>query len=99
MVIRKGNRLSSENGRQFIDRNSLMPVDYNKVKVNSIYIKTASNDAGSNNEFAYSMYIDCKNNLFKYISINGLPQSTTKWQSSNGCLLIKETIRIVCLQR
>ena len=44
-----------------------MPVDSNKVTVNSIYIKTASNDAGSNNEFAYSMHIDCKNNLFKDI--------------------------------
>jgi len=65
MVIRKGNRLSSENGRQFIDRNNLMPVESNKVNVNSIYIKTASNDAGSNNEFAYSMHVDCKNNLFK----------------------------------
>lgn len=99
MVIRKGNRLSSENGRQFIDRNSLMPVNSNKITLNGIYIKTASNDAGSNNEFAYSMHIDCKNNLFKDISINGLPQSTAKWQSSNGYLLIKETIRIVCLQR
>ena len=99
MVIRKGNKLPNKNGRQFIDRNSLMPVDSNKVKVNSIYIKTASNDAVSNNEFAYSMHIDYKNNLFKDISINGLPQSTAKWQSSNGYLLIKETIRIVCLQR
>ena len=99
MVIRKGNRLSSENGRQFIHRNSLMPLDSNKVTINSIYIKTASNDDGNNKEFAYSMHIDCKNNLFKDISINGLPQSTTKWQSSNGYLLIKETIRIVCLQR
>ena len=52
MVIRKGNRLSSENGRQFIDRNSLMPVNSNKITLNGIYIKTASNDAGSNNEFA-----------------------------------------------
>ncbi len=99
MVIRKGNRLSSENGRQFIDRNGLMQVDSNKVTVNSIYIKTASNDAGSNNEFAYSMHIDCKNNLFKDISINRLPQSTAKWQSSKGYLLIKETVRIVCWQR
>ena len=99
MVIRKGTRLSSENGRQFIDKNSLMPVDSNKVKVNSVYIKNASNNAGSNNEFAYSVHIDCKNNLFKDISINGLPQSTVKWQSSNGYLLIQETIRIVCLQR
>ena len=74
MVIRKGDRQSSENGRKFIDRKSLMPVDSNKVKANSIYIKTASNDAGSNNEFAYSMHIDYKNNLFKDISINELPQ-------------------------
>ncbi len=56
MVIRKGNRLSNENGRQFIDRNSLMPLESNKVRVNSIYIKAASNDAGSNNEFAYSRH-------------------------------------------
>ncbi len=73
MVIRKGNRLSNENGRQFIDRNSLMPLESNKVRVNSIYIKAASNDAGSNNEFAYSIHIDCKNNLYKDISINCHP--------------------------
>ncbi len=99
MVIRKGNRLSIENGRLFIDRNILIPVDSDKVTVNSIYIKTASNDDESNNEFAYSMHIYCKTNLFKVISINGLPQSTTECHNSNGDLLIKETIRIVCLQR
>ena len=75
-----------------------MPVDFNKVTLNSVYTKTASNDVGSNNEFAYSMHIDCKNNLFKDISINGLPQSTPKGQSSNRYLLIKEIIRIVCLK-
>ena len=75
-----------------------MPLESNKVMINSLYIKTASNYAESNNEIAYSMQIDCKNNLFKDISINGLPQSTAKWQSSNGYLLIKETIRIVCLK-
>ena len=81
-----------------IDRNSLMPLESNKVMINSLYIKAASNDAESNNEFAYSMQIDCKNNLFKDISINGVPQPTAKWESYNGDLLIKETIRIVCLQ-
>ncbi len=52
MVIRKGNSLSRENGRQFVDRNSLMPVDSNKVTVNNIYIKAASSDAESKNDFA-----------------------------------------------
>ena len=74
MVIRKGNRLSLKNEWQFIDRSSLMLVDSKKVTVNSIYIKTASNHTGSNNEFAYSMHIASKNNLFKSKSINGLPQ-------------------------
>gem|GEM_PF-6808528 len=32
MVIRKGNRLSSENGRLFIDRNILMPLDSDKSR-------------------------------------------------------------------
>ena len=67
MVIRKVNRLSSKNGGQFIDRNSLMPLASNKVTENGIYIKTAWNDDGSSNEFAYSMHIACKNNLFKDI--------------------------------
>ena len=66
--------------------------------INSLYIKAASNDAESNNESAYSMQIDYKNNLFKDISINGVPQPKAKWESYNGDLLIKETIRIVCLQ-
>jgi len=42
-----------------------MPVNSKKITLNGIYIKTASNDAGSNNEFAYSMHVACKNNLFK----------------------------------
>ena len=40
-----------------------MQLDSNKVVINILYIEAASNDAESNNEFAYNMQIDCKNNV------------------------------------
>ncbi len=68
------------------------------MSVNSIYIPTEV-EYSDNNKFLYSMEINCQSKLYKDKSINGTPQSTNNWQSSNGDLLIDETIRIVCLYK
>jgi len=82
-------------GKQWWDKDSLRVISPEKLTVESGYL--AGNFANNKGEeIIYTMSIDCKGNMYRDISINGIVNALNKWQSPKGDILIKAVINQTC---
>ena len=83
-------------GKEWLDKGSIKPLKNGEISVLTKFFKnpTDSNDEGKLS--LYVMRINCDEKKFKDISINGIPQFNSKWQTSNNDELIDVVIENSC---
>ena len=86
----------NKDGKEWLDRGSIKPLRNGEISVLTKFFKkpTESNDDGELS--LYVMRINCDDNKFKDISINGIPQFNSQWQSSRNDELIDIVIENSC---
>ncbi len=88
----------NKDGKEWLDRGSIKPLRNGEISVLTKFFK---NPTESNNEGELSLYvmrINCDDNKFKDISINGIPQFNSKWQTSKNDELIDIVIENSCAE-
>ena len=83
-------------GIQYIDTNSLKNKDKGIIEITTKYLKIDANTSKEVENNIYIMRINCINNKFKDISINGTKNFNAKWEESNGDKLINDVISNSC---
>ena len=88
----------NESGKEWLDLGSIKVLKNNQLTVLTRYYENTSKvkDKGETN--LYVMKINCLNNEFKDISINGIPQFNSKWKPSNDDELIDNVITRSCAE-
>ena len=86
----------TNSGIEYIDRDSLKYKDNGVIEVAAKYLKIDSTTSKELEENTYIMRINCLNNKFKDISVNGKENLTSKWEGANGDKLIKDVISDSC---
>ena len=88
----------NESGKEWLDLGSIKVLKNNQLTVLTRYYENTSKvkDKGETN--LYVMKINCLNNEFKDISINGIPQFNSKWKTSNNDELIDNVITRSCAE-
>ena len=83
-------------GKEWLDKGSVKPLKNGEISVLTKFFKnpTDSNDEGKLS--LYVMRINFDEKKFKDISINGIPQFNSKWQTSNNDELIDVVIENSC---
>ena len=83
-------------GIQYLDINSLKNKDKGIIEITTKYLKIDANTSKEVENNIYIMRINCINNKFKDISINGTKNFNAKWEESNGDKLIHDVISNIC---
>ena len=83
-------------GIQYLDINSLKNKDKGIIEITTKYLKIDANTSKEVENNIYIMRINCINNKFKDISINGTKNFNAKWEESNGDKLINDVISNSC---
>ena len=86
----------NNDGKEWLDKGSIKQLPNGEITVLTKFFK---NPADSNDEGELSLYvmrINCDENKFKDVSINGIPQFNPKWQTSNNDELIDVVIEKSC---
>tara|TARA_Y100001968_G_C19219306_1_gene648874 strand:+ start:266 stop:670 length:405 start_codon:yes stop_codon:yes gene_type:complete len=83
-------------GIQYIDIQSITNKDIGIVEISTKYIKIDTDNSKEIEENLYTMRINCINNKFKDISVNGKKNLEAKWEVSNGDRLIIDVISDSC---
>ncbi len=83
-------------GIQYLDRNSLNNKEKGIIEVTTKYLKIDTKTLKEVEENIYTMEINCLNNKFIDISINGKKKITTKWEDPNGDKLLDDLISDCC---
>ena len=89
----------NNDGKEWIDMGSIKEINDREVSVLTKFFKNPkeSNDKGQLS--LYVMRINCNDKTFKDTSINGIPQFSSKWQTSNNDELIDVVIEKSCSER
>ena len=83
-------------GIEYIDKDSITNKDKGVIEIKTKYLKRNSNTSNEIEVNIYTMKINCINNKFKDISVNGKRNITAKWQKTNGDKLINDLISYGC---
>ena len=83
-------------GIQYIDRNSLNNKGKNIIEIITKYSKIKANTSEKIEDNIYIMRINCISNEFKDISVNGKNNLSAKWEASNKDKLIDDVISESC---
>tara|TARA_B100000214_G_C23570246_1_gene446995 strand:- start:25 stop:426 length:402 start_codon:yes stop_codon:yes gene_type:complete len=83
-------------GRQYFDKNSLINKGNGILEITTKYVKIDDNYKKNIDENIYIMRINCINNKYKDISVNGKKRLTAKWERPNGDKLINDVILSSC---
>ena len=86
----------SNEGVQYLDKNSLNKKGKGLIEIKTKYLKFDANDSKRIEEDIYIMRINCLNQRFKDISVNGKKNLSAKWQGPNGDKLIIDVISDSC---
>ena len=89
----------NNDGKEWIDMGSIKEINNEEISVLTKFFK---NPKESNDKGQLSLYvtrINCNAKTFKDISINGIPQFGSKWQTSNDDELIDVVIDKSCSMR
>ena len=79
-------------GKEWLDKGSIKPLPNGEISVLTKFIKNPTNSDDDGELSLYVIRINCDEKKFKDISINGIPQFYSKWQTSNNDELIDEVI-------
>ena len=88
----------NESGKEWLDLGSIKVLKNNQLTVLTRYYENPSNVKDKGETYLYVMKINCLNNEFKDISINGIPQFNSKWKTSNDDELIDNVITRSCAE-
>ena len=83
-------------GIQYLDRNSLNNKGKNIIEIITKYSKIKANTSEKIEDNIYIMRINCTSNEFKDISVNGKNNLSAKWEASNKDKLIDDVISESC---
>ena len=83
-------------GIQYIDRDNINIKGNKIIEITTKYLKIDSNTSKVIEENIYTMEINCLNNKFKDISVNGKKNLTAKWEGTNGDKLLDDVITDSC---
>ena len=83
-------------GVQYLDRDSIDIEEKGIIELTTKYIKIAPSSSKEIEENIYIMKINCMNNKFKDISVNGKKNLSAKWEDPNGDKLLDDVISNSC---
>ena len=83
-------------GIQYLDRDSIDIEEKGIIELTTKYIKIAPSTSKEIEENIYIMKINCVNNKFKDISVNGKKNLFAKWEDPNGDKLLNDVISDSC---
>ena len=83
-------------GIQYLDKDSLLNKGRGIIELTSKYSKFDNNNSSNVDENIYKMKINCLNNEFKDISVNGKKVLNSKWEDPNGDKLLDDIISYSC---
>ena len=86
----------NNDGKEWLDRGSIKLLDNGELTVLTKFFENPTNSNDEGKLSLYVMRINCEEKKFKDISINGIPQFNTKWQTSNNDELIDIVIENSC---
>ena len=83
-------------GIQYWDRGSLINKSNGLIEIKTKYFKKDAENQEIIEENIYTMEINCINNKYKDISVNGKINLSAKWEDPNGDKLINDLISESC---
>ena len=75
-------------GIQYLDRDSIYIRGKGIIELSTKYLRIDTNTSKEIEDNIYLMQINCLNNKFKDISVNGKKNLTAKWEDPNGDKLL-----------
>ena len=89
----------NNDGKEWIDMGSIKEINAGELTVLTKFLKNQKESSDKEQLSLYVMRINCNDNTFKDISINGIPQFGSKWQTSKNDELIEVVIEKSCSER
>ncbi len=86
----------NKDGKEWIDLGSIKRLNNSELSVLTKYYENPNKVRATGKTNLYVMRINCDNNYFKDISINGISNLNSKWMSSNNDELIDIVIERSC---
>ena len=83
-------------GIQYLDRDSIDIKGKGIIELTTKYLEIETNTSKEIEENIYIMKINCMNNKFKDISVNGKKNLSAKWEDPNGDKLLDDVISDSC---
>ena len=88
----------NQDGKEWLDMGSIKKLNSDEISVLTKFYKNPNNEKKDGETSLYVMRINCVKKEFKDISINGIPNFNSKWQTSNNDELIDVIIEKGCLE-
>tara|TARA_B100000965_G_scaffold254574_1_gene214321 strand:- start:1462 stop:1851 length:390 start_codon:yes stop_codon:yes gene_type:complete len=88
----------NQDGKEWLDMGSIKKLNSDEISVLTKFYKNPNNEKKDGETSLYVMRINCVKKEFKDISINGIPNFNSKWQTSNNDELIDVIIDKGCLE-
>ena len=86
----------TQEGIQYIERNSLINKTKGETEIITKYSRINPSKMKIIEENIYTMKINCLNNQYKDVSVNGKDNLNAKWKAPNGDKLIIDVISTSC---
>ena len=86
----------NNDGKEWIDMGSIKSINDKEISVLTKFLQNPKDSNDKEKLALFVMRINCTENKFKDISINGIPQLNSKWQTSNNDELIDVVIKKGC---
>ena len=86
-------------GKEWIDMGSIKKINDKEITVLTKFFKNPNESSDKGKSSLYVMRINCNEKTFKDTSVNGIPQFSSKWQTSNNDELIDVVIEKSCSEK
>tara|TARA_B100000475_G_C14775192_1_gene220930 strand:+ start:112 stop:501 length:390 start_codon:yes stop_codon:yes gene_type:complete len=83
-------------GKEWLDMGSIKEISDNEISVLTKFFKNPKDPSDKGQLSLYDMRINCNDKTFKDTSLNGIPQLSSEWQTSNNDELIDVVIERSC---
>ena len=89
----------NDDGKEWLDMGSINVLNNEEISVLTKFYENPKDSSDKGKLSLYVMRINCDSNTFKDTSLNGIPQLSSKWQTSNNDDLIDAVIEKSCSLR
>ena len=86
----------NNDGKEWVDLGSIKKIKNNEISVLTKYFQNPTKEKVKGETNLYVMRINCESKEYKDISVNGIPNFTAKWKTSNNDELIDVVIDKSC---